>query len=1312
MSANLIKKSAVALAISASLLAISAQATEVTAAKNLSLEVLKVESFDRSLKNKASKTALKTFPNYFIVKLENEPLTSLASSSASAKGNKLNLNSANAKKQMNRLAKERAQFANALKAKIPNATVERYYDTVFNGVVVTSTEDIYEQLKNVAGVTRVFREEMSHASMDTSVSLINATKVWEQMGGAENAGKGVKVAVIDTGIRPENPMFSDEGFTAPESLPMDDYCHSVADFCNNKLIVARSPTPTFEVHPDEHFSPLGYGSHGSHVAGTSVGNKTSIEFEGTEVDISGVAPGAYLMVYKGLFTTPSGGGSGSNVMLLEMLDWAVKDGADVINNSWGGGAGGDPANSVYADAFMAAEEAGVVVVSAAGNDGPEAQTIGCPSCVESGITVANTTHGRFFANSVDFEGDSLLALEGNNYLLETDITLPVVASFKVEEANFEGCLPYADAYFSDSIALISRGACSFSDKAANAKAAGAEAIIVYNSSASQPIPMYLPDAEIPSVMISMADGLSIVESLGDEAVEVTINAEVSRVIAPAFADNMADSSSRGPGGDHDSLKPDIAAPGTDILSAFSPDDSGVQFGTMTGTSMASPHVAGAAAVMKSLYPDWSATDIKTALTSTSKTSGILKQDAETPVDAFDVGAGRLDLEMASKAMVTFDKPSFAKNPCVASCSFTRTIKNMGNAEAQWEATVTFDNPAMTASVSPAMVTLAAKSTAMATDEVVEDLANAEFNLDVDSRFGEYKTWEFGQVTWKDKSGQNPDAHMPVAIYVSDSADSATLSTFADASEVINGDEFGVNAVFNNAQYSKQIVIKATAPAGTAIVEGSERADVMNGSEILLDNDGYANRVVWTGKLAKPEMSTNTYSGIGYTLAEDGGYQLDCDAECDESQITLNLGNIGAHYMYNGVMQEVLSISDNGIIVAGNGSTAGSWKNQNLPDSAGANNVIAPFWTDFDLEGTANTSGGGTLWYNILTMGGVDYLVIEWYKAQPYADSEAREYTFQTWIALGDSEDVFFNYIDIAETLPEGLTVGAENISGTVGISHYYNGEGMAPVSESLVALSAIAGGSVNLSYNLAVTGDLDLGMADSATTTEDSGAVSIDVLANEKMSETKPLIVEVMHEGAKTLAVETVKVSAKGEYDVTSLMLSTPVNGTAVVSEAGMVEYTPNADFTGTDTFTYTVKDEAGTSITATSVSVEVTPVNDAPMVVANSSSNVQEGEAVKLSVVGTDVDGDDLTYTWTQVSGTNASIRTDATSDTLRFDAPSISSDETITFSVVASDGELSSEAVTVDVAVTNKSSGGSFGWLALFAAPLAFIRRRKAQK
>ena len=147
--------------------------------------------------------------------------------------------------------------------------------------------------------------------------------------------------------------------------------------------------------------------------------------------------------------------------------------------------------------------------------------------------------------------------------------------------------------------------------------AGAAGLVVYNSNPGAPITMSMPGVTFPSVMISKDDGEAIVEAMGETASEGTIGSEIKRLMVPSLADTINSSSSRGPNGNQNMLKPDLAAPGTNILSAYSPDDGGEDFNMISGTSMASPHVAGAAAMMRQLHPDWSANDIKTALTSTS-----------------------------------------------------------------------------------------------------------------------------------------------------------------------------------------------------------------------------------------------------------------------------------------------------------------------------------------------------------------------------------------------------------------------------------------------------------------------------------------------------------------------------------------------------------------------------------------------------------------------------------------------------------------------------------------------------------------------
>ncbi|MBP8227258.1 MAG: S8 family serine peptidase [Pararheinheimera sp.] len=1286
-------------------------------------EVEKLTTFDVSQKNKVK---LGQSLNYFIVKLENAPLAKAAtvSTQSATKGNRLDMSSAAAIKHSSVLAAERQSFAQSLKKFVPNAQIERHYDTVLNGVVVTSESDIFDQLSAMPGVSKVYREEMYYEQMDASLDLIKAKQVWEKLGGSAEAGKGIKVAVIDGGIRPENPMFRDDGFAAPEAKATDDYCATInPDFCNNKLIVARFSAPTFTTIPQEYMSPLGQGGHGTHVAGTVAGMPTSIYFNGssntdengvevtdatsaegkkgfTKVDISGVAPGAYLMAYKALFQVFRADGtvtgSGSNVMLLEALDWAVKDGADVINNSWGGGAGGDPAASPYQESFLAAEAAGVVVVTAAGNDGPGAKTIGCPSCIESGISVASTTHGRYFANKVTAGGEDFLAIAGSEFPatvkdLEGNISAPVVLASAVDPTNALGCAAFPADTFKDKIAVISRGTCSFSIKVNNAAAAGAVAVIVIQNSDGEPSIMSTPGVTIPAVMISKADGAKLVAGAA-----VTIGISADKVMSAQFTDIMSDFSSRGPNGNSNFLKPDIGAPGSSILSATSPDafEDSRTFQLNSGTSMASPHVAGAAAVMKQLYPEWSAVEIKTALTSTA-VNGLKKEDSVTPTTPFDIGAGRLDLERATKAGVTFDKPSFAQDPCVGECTFTRTIRNMTDKEVTWTPSLSLTDEAMTGEFSMSSVTLKPYGTPG---------DSAEFSLKLNGSFATLDTWSFGHVVWTASDAAIPSATMPIAIRVATSADSSLLSTVA-VGELSPTTPAQVSTTLNNKAFTGQVSVVSKLPAGTKLVESSGAATVTAGTQYLFDASTGSSAVSWSGSLNTPAMRFNADSAINYELATNGGVRIPCPGDCDEFYQPLNVGGIGLPVTFNGQTYSRVYISDNGIINFSNTVTtpAPSFTNQRLPSSATPNNLVAPFWADMDLSGGA--TGGGNLYYDILTLGSTDYLVVEWNKVKIYDDASGNEYTFQVWMALNSPEDIFFNYIDM-DAMPSSVTVGAEDITGTFGVSQYYNGTGTAPVSAQSLSLANMPGGKLVMNYSVENTGELALGKVDTITVAEDTASEAVDVLVNDAASFEKVVQVKVTN-GETTLdAFNTLTVTPDGAL-TNPVVVTAPANGTVAVT-SGQFVYTPKANFNGTDSFTYQAEDQSGLKTVPTEVAVNVTAVNDAPTLVAGAAVTVEEGKSATLSVAGTDIDGDALTYTWTHVSGPSLAIS--ATTASVTVTAPAVDSDQAVVLRVTASDGTATSAPVNVTLNVTNaKGSSGSFGWLSLMLLPLALLRRRR---
>lgn len=319
-------------------------------------------------------------------------------------------------------------------------------------------------------------------------------------------------------------MFADEGFEAPELsnhswlTQNPDYCRMAGGdpgFCNNKLIIARVFPPDddelLQTGSEFDVTPLDNNRHGSHVAGIAAGNPVSVNFEGVDVTLSGVAPGAYLMVYKALFDN-GGVVRGSNAMLLAALEHAVKDGADVINNSWGSIQDEDPELSVFAPVFKQAEQMGIVVVNSAGNNGTWGNNaINCPGCIESGITVANSTHGRLFGHSVRLGETAFATSSGDNLLAFEYMQLPLRA---IRDFNAEGCSALSQNALSGMAILIDyTDSCPLDTLALNIAQAGGRAILVYQDNQSdfetlRPYNQFSGEFPLPLLGRAFTDGQS------------------------------------------------------------------------------------------------------------------------------------------------------------------------------------------------------------------------------------------------------------------------------------------------------------------------------------------------------------------------------------------------------------------------------------------------------------------------------------------------------------------------------------------------------------------------------------------------------------------------------------------------------------------------------------------------------------------------------------------------------------------------------------------------------------------------------------
>ena len=320
---------------------------------------------------------------------------------------------------------------------------------------------------------------------------------------------------------------------------------------------------------------------------------------------------------------------------------------DVLNLSLGGAYHGN--NDLLAKGLDTAVAAGVVVVVSAGNSGPGGFTIESPGRARNIITVGASTNDHFVGQPISFGGTTVGGAVG-------DFDSFGAGSYGLFDTGNNGCTSVA-AGASGKVALINRGACTFSQKNANAKAAGAIGVIVVNNVAGDPIAMARTvgfDDDIPAVMISKTDGATLRTA---NPATVTIAASFSEFLT-ANGDILAGFSSQGPTNVDYAIKPDLTSVGVNVLSSIACTNGASCGGEgdwafFSGTSMSSPHVAGSAAVLRGLHPTWTPAQIKSALVNTSNLVVKNAFDASTTVGPQAQGAGREDLAEAATTDATF-----------------------------------------------------------------------------------------------------------------------------------------------------------------------------------------------------------------------------------------------------------------------------------------------------------------------------------------------------------------------------------------------------------------------------------------------------------------------------------------------------------------------------------------------------------------------------------------------------------------------------------------------------------------------------------
>ncbi|KAM7255803.1 hypothetical protein ACFE04_011544 [Oxalis oulophora] len=518
----------------------------------------------------------------------------------------------------------------------------RSYKRSFNGFAAKLTDNEAQQMSSMENVVSVFPSRTHY---------LETTRSWDFMGFNDSTiklknstGSDIIIGVIDSGVWPESPSFSDEGF-GPAPKKWKGVCKGGANFtCNNKVIGAR-----FYGNSD---SSRDYHGHGSHTASTAAGNKVKdTSFFGLAKGIArGGLPSARIATYK-----VCGPGGCPTVDIMAAFDDAIADGVDIITISIGSGPKPDPLDQdVKAIGGYHAVAKGIVVTHSAGNNGPKLGST--KSTAPWMFSVAASTTDRVFVDKVVLgNGKTLSGLSINSFSLNgTKFPLAygkdVTSTCEVRKAQLcsPGCMDPNKVQGKIVLCDTVPGYL----EAANKKATGA---IVFTSELENKSSVF----PFPGLILRRKnyDAVKSYLSYDKNAKAEILKSETSK---DSSSPTVALFSSRGPNPIlGDILKPDISAPGVNILAAFSPvvppskgslDTRRVGYNVMSGTSMACPHVAGVVAYIKSVHPDWSPSAIKSAIMTTARPmSPTASSGAE-----FAYGSGHINPVKAANPGLVFD----------------------------------------------------------------------------------------------------------------------------------------------------------------------------------------------------------------------------------------------------------------------------------------------------------------------------------------------------------------------------------------------------------------------------------------------------------------------------------------------------------------------------------------------------------------------------------------------------------------------------------------------------------------------------------
>lgn len=781
------------------------------------------------------------------------------------------------------------------------------YTISFNGFAAKLSPGQAKKMAALEGVQVVTPDQlqtMDTSSTPTFLGLDAEDGLWDQLGGPANAGEGIIIGLIDSGIWPESLSFTDrdsEGKLIFHQIPgWHGKCVPGeafnASMCNQKLIGAQYFNAAWggnkgidATKPWEFNSARDYNGHGTHTSSTAGGNY-AVPVTGPAAAfgaVNGMAPRARVAMYKALWSTADGStANGYNSDLVAAIDQAVADGVDVINYSISGSLTNflDPVMV----SFLYAARAGIFVSCSAGNSGPTTSTVAHPGPWVT--TVAAGTHNRSMLGTVELGNAATYTGASTN---TTEVTAPLINS---TDAGLAGANPtqvalcYSSldggnvldpAKVAGKIVVCDRGVTARVNKSLAVKEAGGVGMILVNPTNNSLNADFhsVPTVHLQNTAYSAVHGYA-----------ATVGATATIFVAEAVYDTpapyTASFSSRGPliAGNGDLLKPDVMAPGQDILAAVSPaSGGGLSFNLYSGTSMSAPHVAGVAALLKQAHPTWTPMMIKSALMTSAY--DILDGPNTDPLVIFRQGAGHIAPNKAVDPGLVYNSgwnnwlaflcgttngiaagtctvlknmgysldpsdlngPSIAIGALAGEQTITRRVTNVGTTTATYEASVNIAGFGV--EVSPSTLELAPGQSATFTVKFTNE------NAPLNSYTGGYLNWSDG----------THDVRIPIVI--KPVALAAPSSVFGTGGPVSYNVVFGYDGPFTAAprglvpavtfagsiNTSQQLTYQVVVPSGTTYARFSLfDANTTPGSDLDL--------VVYKGSISTANVVGSSGSG--------------------------------------------------------------------------------------------------------------------------------------------------------------------------------------------------------------------------------------------------------------------------------------------------------------------------------------------------------------------------------------------------------------------------------------------------------------------